>query len=111
MTNQGQPGNTRRIAQGREQRWRWWIMRVDTDARRYRFVHDVERYAWACLWADTAVSMLGGDFIVWDAHESRPLYDSRLMPGKYEAEHQRAIAEHIETVRVRLAAAEKTKGG
>lgn len=111
MTWPHQPGDARPVVQGREQRWRWWIMRVNPERRCYVFIHDVERYAWACLWADTAVSMLGGDVVVWDAHESKVLYDSRRMPGKYDAAHHLAIAEHIERVRVRLAAdeAEKTK--
>lgn len=63
-------------------------MRVDTERRRYRFVEDVERYDWACLFADVAVQICGGDFIVWDAEEKRPLYDSRKMRAKFTEERQ-----------------------
>lgn len=93
----------RPIVDRHEQRWRWWVMRVDTIKQAYRYIADVERYDWACLWADTAVVQLGGDFIVWDSHERRALYDSRAMPGKWDPDRQRELAEHIHAVTVRLA--------
>lgn len=78
----------------RELRWRWWLMRVDLERQCYRFVHDIERYDAACLFADVAVRMLGGDFVVWDAEEKRPLYDSRKMRGKFTDDERATTKEN-----------------
>lgn len=80
------PPRDRPIIDGREQRWRWWLMRVDLERQAYRFVHDIERYDEACLYADVAVRICGGDFIVWDSVETRPLYDSRKLAAKFADE-------------------------
>lgn len=74
----------RPIVAGKEQRYRWELRRVDTVKRCYTFVHDLRTYSEACLYADVAVRQLGGDFIVWDGVELRPIYDSRLMREKFE---------------------------
>jgi hypothetical protein len=78
----------RPIIDGKEQRWRWWLMRVDPVRCVYRFVQDVERYDTACLFADGAVRAAEGDFIVWDSHEKRPTpYDSRKLRAKFKKEN------------------------
>ncbi len=47
-------------------------------------MHDLLTYSEACLYADVGVHLLGGDFIVWDRVEKRPLYDSRKLAAKLE---------------------------
>lgn len=78
--------NPRPIENGREQRWRWWLMRVDEEKCVYRFVEDYERYDFACLMADAAVVVCGGHFIVFDSIERKPApYDSRKLAQKSTA--------------------------
>ncbi len=73
----------RAIVDGREQRYRWELRRVNTERRCFTFVHDLRTYSEACLYADVAVSLLGGDFVVWDNVERKALYDSRAIAGKF----------------------------
>lgn len=56
--------------EGPPARRRFELRRVDEERRVYRFVHDLRTYSEACLYADVAVRMLGGDFVVFDAVES-----------------------------------------
>lgn len=67
----------RPIVDGKEQRYRWELRRVDHEARVYRFVHDLRTFYEAVLYSDTAVTMLGGDFVVWDNVEKKVAHDSR----------------------------------
>lgn len=76
--------NPRPVENGRELRWRWWLMRVNLERQSYVFVEDVERFDWATLFADAGAQTCGGDFIVWDAEEKKPAYDTRKTRCKWE---------------------------
>jgi len=58
-------------------RYRFELRRVNLARRCYTFVNDIPTYYNACLTADIAVRMLGGDFVIWDNVERVILYDSR----------------------------------
>lgn len=68
---------TRPLVDGREQRWQWWIMRIDVERRCYVFFHDVERFTEAVLFVDVAITMVESDFVVWCTRERKVVHDSR----------------------------------
>lgn len=89
----------RPVIDGKEQRWRWWLMRVDLERQCYKFFHDVERYDEACLFADVAVRMgIGGDWIVWDGEKREPTaYDTRKLraAGKFDDTSERPTVRDV----------------
>ncbi len=74
----------RPIVDGREQRYRYHLRKVDDVKRTYRFIHDLRTYSEACLYADVGLAMMRGTmhFVVWDSVERKILYDSRLLPAQ-----------------------------
>lgn len=75
----------RPIVDGREQRWQWWIMRIDLERQVFVYFHDVERFSEAVLFVDVAISMVTSDFVVWCTRERRVVHDSRDVRRKLEA--------------------------
>lgn len=68
----------RPVVDGREQRYRFELRRVDVERRCYSFVHDLRTYSEAVLYADVAATMMPSlDFVVWDSMLLRVLHDTR----------------------------------
>jgi hypothetical protein len=65
---------------------RFQVRLVDVERRTYRRAAEASRYHDACLTADAARDLYGGDWIVWDRDEERVLYDSRKLTRSSEEE-------------------------